>query len=40
MINLTEEGEKEKLIKIKASFPKDGKDELIALLKEFKKIFA
>ena len=40
MINLAEEGEKGKPIKIAASFPKDRKDELITLLKEFKKIFA
>ena len=40
VINQAEEGEKGKPIKIAASFPKDRKDELITLLKEFKKIFA
>ena len=40
VINLAEEGEKEKPIKIGVNFPKDMKDELIALLKEFKEIFA
>ena len=40
VINLAEEGKKGKPIKIAASFPKDRKDELITLLKEFKKIFA
>ena len=40
VINLVEEGEKEKPIKIKVNFPKDMKDELIVLLKEFKEIFA
>ena len=39
MINLAEEGEKEKPIKIGVNFPKDMKDELIALMKEFKEIF-
>ena len=38
MINLANEGEKEKPIKIRVNFPKDMKDELIALLKEFKEI--
>ena len=40
VINLVEEGEKEKPIKIGVNFPKDMKDELISLLKEFKEIFA
>ena len=38
MINLANEGEKEKPIKIRVNFPKDMKHELIALLKEFKEI--
>ena len=38
VINLANEGEKEKPIKIRVNFPKDMKDELIALLKEFKEI--
>ena len=40
MINLADEGDKEEPIKIQVNFPKDMKDELIALLKEFKEIFA
>ena len=40
VINLADEGEKEKPFKIGVKFPKDMKDELIALLKEFKEIFA
>jgi len=40
VINLAEEGEKEKPVKIGVNFPKDMKDELKALLKEFKEIFA
>ena len=40
VINLAEEGEKEKRIKIRVKFPKDMKDELIVLLKEFNEIFA
>ena len=40
MVNLAEEGENEKLIKIRVNFPKDIKHELIALLKEFREIFA
>ena len=40
VINLTKEGEKEKLVKIGVNFPKDMKDELIALLKWFEEIFA
>ena len=39
-MNLVEESEKEKPVKIGVNFPKDLKDELIALLKEFKEIFA
>ena len=39
MINLTEE-KKEKPVKIGVNFPKDMRDEFIALLKEFKEIFA
>ena len=40
MINLAYEGVMKKLVKIGVNFPKDMKDELIALLKEFKEIFA
>ena len=40
VINLADEGKKEKPIKIRVNFPKDMKDELITLLKEFKEIFA
>ena len=40
VIDLADEGEKEKPIKIRVNFPKDMKDELIALSKEFKEIFA
>ena len=39
MINLANEGEKEKPVMIGVNFPKDMKDKLIALLKEFKEIF-
>jgi len=39
VINLADDGEKEKPVKIGVNFPKDMKDELIALLKEFKEIF-
>ena len=39
VVNLVEESEKEKLVKIGVNFPKDMKDELVALLKEFMKIF-
>ena len=39
-MNLVEESEKEKSVKIGVNFSKDLKDELIALLKEFKEIFA
>ena len=38
--NLVDKGEKVKPVKIGVNFPKDMKDELIALLKEFKEIFA
>ena len=40
VINLLEEAEKEKPIKIGVKFPEDMKNELIALLKELKEIFA
>ena len=40
MINLAEEVKIEKPIKIRVNFPKDMKDELIALMKEFKEIIA
>ena len=40
MINLADEGETKKPIKIRVNFPKDMKDELIALLNKFKEIFA
>ena len=40
IINLANEGENEKPIKIRINFPKDMKPELIALLKEFREIFA
>ena len=40
VINLAKEGEKEKPVKIGVNFPKDMKDELIALMKEFKEIIA
>ena len=40
MINLVGDGGKEKPVKIGVNFPKDMKDELLALLKEFKEIFA
>ena len=40
VINLVNEGETEKPVKIRVNFPKDMKDELIALLKEFKEIFS
>ena len=39
VINLADEGEKEKPVKIRVNFPKDVKDKFIALLKEFKEIF-
>ena len=35
MVNLANEGENEKPVKIKVNFPNDMKPELIALLKEF-----
>ena len=40
MINLADECKNEKPVKIGVKFPKDMKFELIALLKEFKEIFA
>ena len=40
VINLADEGENEKPVKIGVNFPKDMKPELIALLKEFKEILA
>ena len=40
MINLADEGKTEKPIMIGVNFPNDMKDDLIALLKEFKEIFA
>ena len=40
MVNFANEGENEKLVKIRVNFPKDMKPELIALLKEFREIFA
>ena len=40
VINLADEGENEKPIKIRVNFPKDIKAELIAILKEFREIFA
>ena len=40
VINLADDGEKEKPVKIGVNFPKDMKDELIALLNKFKEIFA
>ena len=40
VVNLTDKGENEKPVKIGVNFPKDMKSELIALLKEFREIFA
>ena len=40
MVNLVDEGENEKPVKIGVKFPKDMKPELIVLLKEFEEIFA
>ena len=40
VINLTDEAENEKPIKIRVKFPKDIKPELIVKLKEFREIFA
>ena len=40
MINLADEGKTEKPVMIEVNFPNDMKDDLIALLKEFKEIFA
>ena len=39
VINIVDKGKKEKPVKIGVNFPKDMKDELIALLKKFKEIF-
>ena len=40
VVNLVDEDENEKPIKIGVNFPKDLKHELIALLMEFREIFA
>ena len=40
MVDLANEGKNENPIKIRANFPKDMKPKLIALLKEFREIFA
>ena len=40
VVNLADKGENEKLIKIGVNVPKDMKSKLIALLKEFREIFA
>ena len=40
VVNLADEDENEKPVKIRVNFPKDLKHELIALLKEFREIFA
>ena len=40
VVNLADKGENEKPVKIGVNFPKDLKHELIALLKEFREIFA
>ena len=40
VVDLANEGQNEKPIKIGVNFPKDMKLELIVLLKEFKEIFA
>ena len=40
VVNLAEESKKEKPVKIGVNFPKDMKDKLVALPKEFMKIFA
>ena len=40
MVNFANEGENEKPVKIWVNFRKDMKPELIALLKEFREIFA
>ena len=40
VVNLADECENEKPIKIGVNFPKDLKHELIVLLKEFREIFA
>ena len=40
VVYLVDEGKNEKPVKIGVNFPKDLKHEIIALLKEFKEIFA
>ena len=40
MVNLANKGKNEKPVKIGVNFPKEMKLELIALLKEFREIFA
>ena len=40
VVNLADEGENEKPVKIGVKFPKDIKPKLLALLKEFREIFA
>ena len=40
MVNLSDKGENEKPVKIGVNFPRDMKLELVALLREFKEIFA
>ena len=40
VVNLADKGENEKPVKIGVNFPKDFKFKLIALLKEFREIFA
>ena len=40
MVNLSDKGENEKPVKIGVNFPRDMKPELVALLREFKEIFA
>ena len=40
VVNLADEGENEKPVKIGVNFPSDIKPELIMLLKEFREIFA
>ena len=40
MVNLADQGENEKPVKIGVNFLEDMKPELIALLKEFREIFA
>ena len=40
VVNLADKGENEKPVKIGVNFPKELKHKLIALLKEFREIFA